>query len=101
MPDIEPFGYLIRMLIDLGVATSTGPLGWADINGWRVITEKRLCHWELHTLKRLSTTYYAAMKRYQGSVESSPVTLARPTTEARVERLGSKIKSAIRQVSPG
>lgn len=95
MPKIEPFGYIIPMLCEAGVAKKDGPLDWPDFESWINATGTKVSRWELTTLKRLSLTYFSSIRKYSNSDENSPVTLQGAKAKQNVD---DKLKNTLRTI---
>lgn len=96
MPDIQPFGYMIEMLQELGVCSPNDGVTWEEIRAWKESTKTPVSQEEMILLRHLSKLYFVSVRRYQDSGESSPVTVLGQDQAA----LTSKLQGALRLASP-
>lgn len=95
MPDIEPYGYIIELLYEIG-PYKTGfngpePIGWTDIESWDNLTKYGLKPWEARTIRSLSVQMTNTMS--QASDPHMPAPYTEYTVNAAEEH-GKKVGAA-------
>tara|TARA_R110000772_G_scaffold268452_1_gene395608 strand:+ start:38556 stop:38861 length:306 start_codon:yes stop_codon:yes gene_type:complete len=88
LPDIDPFAYIIDLLMEVGPVE----LSWSDLEAWNRMTRMDLDEWELRTIHRLASVYTRSSREYDDSKSISPFVPETPT--AKIE---SKIRDSLRQ----
>lgn len=87
LPDIDPYEYMIELLLQVGPVE----LSWSNLEAWHRMTRMGLNEWELRTIHRLAVVYTRSSREYHGTKAISPY-----IPETQVSSIESKIRESLR-----